>query len=55
MTLNQKRFHYYREGRALCGNWAILGSLAGELTPDTDVPNLKDCVVCRRKLRGNEG
>ena len=45
---NSKKWHYFRDGRSLCGKWGRFGS------PDTleqgkdDSPD--NCAVCRKKL-----
>lgn len=52
----QRSFHYYREGRALCGRWAILPHMAEHLplTPGDESilrSSGADCLACTKKRR----
>jgi hypothetical protein len=46
-TYESKKSHYFREGRSLCGKWAIPASIrvAGRL----DEGMGDDCLTCTRK------
>ena len=46
--LNARKWHYFgSDGRALCGNWLVLGRPFGEQGNDDSPDN---CAACRRKL-----
>jgi len=46
-----RKYHYFVEGRSLCGSWGFpnYDELAEDITTIT-APQSDDCVVCFRKL-----
>jgi hypothetical protein len=55
MPFRSRRYHYFVEGRALCGGWVFPNY--SELSVDTgnSVPQSEDCVSCFRKLVKRRG
>lgn len=56
----QKKFHYYRNGKALCGKWLIFRHHLDyiTLTPPADPMSIwhtsgNDCTACTRKMRAD--
>ena len=56
----QKKFHYYRGGKALCGKWQIFRHHLEyiTLTPPADPMSIwhtsgNDCTACTRKMRAD--
>ncbi|MDI9900556.1 hypothetical protein QM716_11905 [Rhodococcus sp. IEGM 1409] len=56
----QRKFHYYRGGRALCGNWRIFREHVAQLRftipkdPfDVLFTSGNDCGACTRKMRAD--
>jgi hypothetical protein len=47
MPGNARKWHYYVDGRSLCGKWVILG---GSLQADTGRTSSADCAGCRAKV-----
>ena len=42
-----RKFHYFKEGRSLCGKWFFLG----DLITDTGTDSMRDCKPCQRKVK----
>ena len=40
------KFHYFEDGRSLCGRWAF----GGDLEEDDDKTSPGDCKACAKKL-----
>lgn len=47
-----RKWHYFRDGRSLCGRWGMRRSR--HLEPD-DEPSADDCAACRRTLDAEKG
>jgi len=45
--VNARKFHYYVNGRSLCGKWMLLG---GHLDEDEGATSSDDCKACARKM-----
>ena len=45
--LNAKKWHYFVDGRALCGKWMLFSTPELEQGNDNSPDN---CVVCQKKL-----
>jgi len=43
--VNTRRWHYFRDGRSLCGRWGYFGSLWDQSLQYVS----KDCAECRRR------
>jgi len=57
---SQRKFHYYRDGKALCGKWRIFPEHVSQLTftIPKDPFNImftsgQDCTACTRKMRAD--
>ena len=47
--LNSRKYHYFKEGRSLCGNWLFLSK---DLSPDDPANDSKDdCKACMKKIQ----
>lgn len=44
---NSSKWHYFREGRSLCGKWMTLGNPEYQQGNDNSPDN---CAACKRKL-----
>ncbi|MCZ4613342.1 hypothetical protein [Rhodococcus qingshengii] len=56
----QRSFHYYRDGKSLCGKYRVAKSqlefVSFRIPPDPMsvlFTNWDDCMVCRRKMRAD--
>ena len=49
--INSTKWHYFRNGRSLCGKWGILSDKALELGNDDSPDN---CKACKKKLTPNK-
>lgn len=47
-TPSQRKFHYYRDRRSLCGRYGIFGT--EPLEADNGQVSKDDCAACRTKL-----
>jgi len=47
--LNSKKFHFFREGRSLCGKWAFLSEDLDDDNEEVDSPD--DCRECLRRRK----
>lgn len=45
--INSKKWHYFRDGRSLCGKWAYFGSSDFEKGKDNHPKNCSACVKKR--------
>lgn len=45
--IESRKWHYFRNGRSLCGRWATLSN-AGFETGNDDSPD--NCAECKRKI-----
>ncbi len=54
--INSKKFHYFREGRSLCGKWLYLSSALDDDTEKTDSPDdCRECLKRRKVIRAKGG
>jgi len=44
---NSRKWHYFRDGKALCGNWMLLRDPTDGYAADDDSPD--NCAACARK------
>lgn len=47
------RFHFFLNGKALCGRWLFTGEGEPESEFETHQPNKSDCRVCWRKVQAS--
>lgn len=51
MTKKTPRYHYFRDGRSLCG---FKLNVKATLSPDGWADDPNDCRICRKKLRAEQ-
>lgn len=55
LVVGQKKHHFYRDGRALCGKWLIHPAVPERqyVKDDGAAQGSHDCVACFRKLEAS--
>ena len=53
--LNSRKFHFFREGRSLCGKYGIFYALSDKVEGLNAATSPDDCKECRRRVNKEIG